>query len=54
MNTRKVRAGQPAPDDIPWPEPEIIKDDEEMGYLGWIVFIFGLMAVGVLLAFMLF
>ena len=51
MNTRKVRAVMPAPDDIPWPEPEVINDDEEMGYLGWAVFALALLLFGVLLGF---
>ena len=29
MTTRKVRAGMPAPDDIPWPEPEPEEDGME-------------------------
>ena len=54
MNTRKVRAGMPAPDDIPWPEPEAIKDDEDVEmarYLGWTMFVLALLSLGVLLGF---
>lgn len=55
MNTRKVRAGMPAPDDIPWPEPEVINDDEnEMSYLGLAVFALALLLFGVLFGFMLY
>lgn len=44
----------PAPDDIPWPEPEVISDYEEMSYLGWVVFALALLLFGVLFGFMLY